>query len=339
MESEAFFMPGNSGNSLSLSLRVKPPMNRKFLAAGKGGEGSQTEENPAQPPFIFELPREIIEFIQAQLTYHEIKALRETCKASTQAIPLDDVKNAHVQLKAALLLEEAADYKLRQPKIANFEVWARQFPNEYRTYWSSDTISNIHKNYITRATRLNCYICLFNLPRACFTDRQATGSRSLGHKDAKMRFCTNCGVKRGVWPPGTVLKLDHKSYVICKICRCIQKGQPCYRSLGVCSKECQVLMEKAQQSVETKIAPAQQTPADIGQGGLKGIKSATEPSVKVPTNTRATRCLRCWGIDHTEKAADGDLGMHLCKGCEAIKLGEDGVKSPATSADGTRAGR
>jgi hypothetical protein len=339
MESEASPMPGTSGNTLSLSMPVRTTMNRKLLVAGKAGEGSQTEVTPAQPPFIFDVPREIIELIQSQLTYHEIKPLRETCKASTQAILLDDVKNAHAQLKATLLLEEAADYNQRQPKIANFARWARAVPNEYRTYWSSDTISNIHKNYITRATHLNCYICLYNLPRACFTDRQATGARSLGHKDAKMRFCTNCGVKRHMWPPGTVLKLAHKSYVVCKSCRSIQKGEPCYRSLGVCSKECQALMEEAQQPVETKVTPAQQTPANIDQGVQKETKSTAETSAKATASSRATRCLRCWGIDHTEKAADGDLGMRLCKGCEVIKSEEAGVRPPATSHDGTVVGR
>lgn len=333
MAAEASSMPGTPGDSLlslSLSIRTATPGNLQMIEAAP--ERLWREENPVQPLSIFDFPRELIELIQSRLTYHDLKALRATCKASSEAILFDDVKNAQMRLKATLLLQEAADYTQRQQKIAEFSRWARRWPNEYRTYWSSDTISNIHKNYITRATRLNCYICLYNLPRECFTDRQATGARSLGHKEAKMRFCTDCGVKRSIWPPCTVLKIVHKSYIICKGCCSIQKSEACYRSLGVCSKKCQEMIEKVQQLAgEPELTSAHSTAEELGQGFHREVKSTKETSDSASTSTRATRCLRCWGINHTDKAADGDLGMHLCRGCEIVKFGDANVRPQVLS--------
>jgi len=323
MATESIPMPGDPGDSVSsLSLAIRTVTLGKPSIIDAEREPRGNAEDPGQPLSIFDFPRELIEPIQYLLTYHDLKALRATCKAARDAILLDDVKNAHLRLKATLLLKEAVDYTQRQQKIAEFSRWARRWPNEYRTYWSSDTISNIHKNYITRAIRLNCYMCLYNLPKECFTDRQATGARSLGHKEANMRFCTNCGVKRSIWPPGTVLKIVHKSYVICKGCCSIQKGEPYYRSLGVCSKKCQEMIENAQHlAVETQPTSAPSTDEVSGQAVREELKSIVKPSGNASTGTRATRCLRCWGIDHTDKAADGGLGMHLCKDCEVVRSG------------------
>ncbi|KEF61547.1 uncharacterized protein A1O9_03114 [Exophiala aquamarina CBS 119918] len=316
-------MPGNPGHPLSLPLPIRAATPGKLLMIEAAPEYLEDEKDPVHPPSIFDFPRELIELIQSRLTYHDLKALRATCKASKEAILLDDVKIAQTRLKATLLLQEAADYTQRQQKIAEFSRWARRWPNEYRTYWSSDTISNIHKNYITRATRLNCYVCLRSLPRECFADRQATGARSLGHKEAKMRFCTNCGTKRSIWPPGTVLKIVHKSYVACRGCCSIQKGEVFYRSLGVCSKECQELIEKIQQSAaDLEVKPAHSTAESHSHDVRREVNHTTGASDTATARMRATRCLRCWGIDHTEKTADGALGMRLCKKCETFKFGD-----------------
>lgn len=268
-----------------------------------------TAESPATT-LLFSIPNELFDIVSLGLSYTDLKALRETCRAATGKISSEDIHNARIELKDQLFAAETADYNQRQPKIRNFTIWARRFPNEYRTYWSSDTISNIHKNYITKATRLNCYACLTNLPRECFTDRQATGSRCLGHKDAKKRFCIQCGVKRDFWDSGLVLMVEHKPYVVCKMCHTFQKGLPWHRKVGVCSDRCPVLLEQAEPTaVEERSAPAA-NPEDT--------RSLSE--FNVITSTRATRCLRCWGIDHTERLADGEMG--LCKPCRAVKLKE-----------------
>lgn len=264
--------------------------------------------------FFFPLPREILLIIYQRLTHSELGSLRATCKAATEIVDLDkDIKRAHSRRKASLLAEEMADYALRQRKYANYSRWARPNPNEYRTYYSSDTISNLHKNYITRAERLNCYSCLTTLPRQCFGDKQITGGKSLGHKDARLRFCMACGVKKALYLPGTVFKMAMKSYVVCKGCISVQRGDPFHRSMGVCSTDC---LSKIQLSDGTTGAgdPTPIKPTNFRES--KGFEG------RVPARTRANRCLRCWGVNHTERLADGTGGMRLCKGCEMDKAGD-----------------
>ncbi|RVX68107.1 hypothetical protein B0A52_08247 [Exophiala mesophila] len=263
---------------------------------------------------FFPLPREILLIIYNRLTHSELGSLRATCKAATEIVDLEmDIKRAHSRRKASLLAEEKADYALRQRKYENYSRWARPNPNEYRTYYSSDTISNLHKNYITRAERLNCYSCLTTLPRECFGDKQITGSKSLGHKDARLRFCMACGLKKGFYLPGTVFKMAMKSCIVCKGCNSIQRGDPFHRAKGVCSPECLDKIQLADMVTGARDSTPIKTTNIQGPNRHEGCALA---------RTRANRCLRCWGINHTERPADGTSGTRLCRSCEVDRDGD-----------------
>lgn len=335
-------MDVNFINNLSLPASITEDMNDSLELPGRTPESTKEEEHSTRPLCIFDLPRELIKNILSQLNYHELKSLRRVCKASSELMVLDDIKNARLQLRASLWDVERADYEQGQPTRATLELWARHFPEEYQTYCAADeNLRNIHENYVTRVTHLNCYTCLLSLPRACFADRQAMGSRSLGHVNGKKRFCAKCGVERSIWVGGTVFKVGPRTYVFCKACRSIQDGQPRYREHGFCSEECQDLGEQVQPSVSAatdhifRILP---TTNDLVQIMLKETKPVPEININPAPNIRATRCLACWGVDHTEKVADGDLGMHLCKRCEIIKGWKTNEPSRPLSINGMDAG-
>lgn len=224
------------------------------------------------------------------------------------------LKGIRQAIKTNLLAEENADYIQRERKYSHMARWARAFPNEYRTWNSSDTISNIHANFITKATRLNCYACLQNLPRECFTDSQIMGSRSLGHRDAKRRFCKVCGVKKGIWEKGTSVKGSKHTWIVCRGCAAIVKADARYKRRGVCSAECSARVEHLENNAEIEPSTTQDC----------ALTTSPPPSVCADlqesgtSSRRATRCQRCWSINHTHEAADGALGLRLCTGCEGL---------------------
>lgn len=263
---------------------------------------------------LLDLPAELTDQILIDFSYQDLLCFRQTCRRASVLVPFDMLKSLRRIIKTNLLAEEEADYTQRERKYSHMARWARAFPNEYRTWNSSDTISNIHANFITKATRLNCYSCLQNLPRECFTDTQVMGSRSFGHKDAKRRFCKICGVKKGIWQQGTTVKESKHTWIVCKGCASIVRADARYRPHGVCSADCLARVEHFKQN------------AEMANAIIAQPRSLTEPPLAANTDllngaapsTRATRCQRCWSINHTEKTADGLLGLRLCKGCEAL---------------------
>ena len=276
-----------------------------------------------------DLPNEIHYQILSYLSYQEILPLRATCHTLSNLVPFSHLKRLRQTLKTTLLTNERSEHTEQQRKFANFLLWARAFPHEYRSYTSSDTTSNIHANFITKATYLNCYACLERLPRECFTDAQATGSRSLGHKKGKYRFCKRCGVEKGIWELGTVVKEAKRSWIVCKACRTMrQVGASGYKREGVCSAECEeqvALARSAEECVRVlgavSLEDGSAPDLDAGAAEIKhnpiGL-NATPEFLDGATSIRASRCLRCWAFDHTKKSADGTVGMGLCKCCEGF---------------------
>ncbi|EXJ86527.1 hypothetical protein A1O3_03478 [Capronia epimyces CBS 606.96] len=185
------------------------------------------------PPSMFTVPQELKDQILSGLEYHDVVNLRQTCHAATKLVPSAMIKDLRAKLKNELRAEEQADHGRRQIRLNNSATWARAFPES-----SIHAINNIHANFFTKATRLNCYICLRKLPRECFTDAQAMGSRSLGHKDATQRFCKLCGVRSGIWEKGTSFKDAKQSRVLCRGCNSIQKADCNFKQAGVCSARC-----------------------------------------------------------------------------------------------------
>ncbi|KIV85526.1 hypothetical protein PV11_01213 [Exophiala sideris] len=267
-----------------------------------------------RPSGFFSLPKELTDHILAEVDYHSLLYFRQTCRSASVLVPWTMMKSLRQTIKIDLLASEEADYAQRECKYSHMARWARAFPNEYRTWNSSDTISNIHANFITKATRLNCYACLHNLPRECFTDSQVMGSRSLGHKDAKKRFCKVCGVKKGIWERGTTVKESKHTWIVCKECAAIVKADARYKRGGVCSADCFARVEHLKHDAEVGSSTTEDRPLTISPP-LIAIEDLVDCG---NSRTRATRCQRCWSINHTQKAADGALGLHLCKGCEAL---------------------
>ncbi|KAK5271408.1 hypothetical protein LTR96_003232 [Exophiala xenobiotica] len=271
--------------------------------------------NPPTPPNkrLFGLPPELNDQIISKLNYEDLRSLRATCHSASELIPLTTLKTLRRHIKAKLLDEEATDYKQREIRYGNMVQWAREFPTVHRTWYTNDAICNIHANFITRACRLNCYACLQTLPRECFTDSQVMGSRSLGHKDAERRFCKVCGVKKGIWARGTTIKEAKGTWVVCKGCAAIRAADSKYKRDGVCSAECLARVNHEDLKITSKPCASKES------NYISQHSTTTAESNETKTfGTRATRCLRCWSINHTEKVADGELALHLCKGCEAL---------------------
>jgi len=267
-------------------------------------------------PTLFDLPNEIIVLIASYLDYHSLLPFRRACHAIAALISLDELKARRHSLKTALLAEEQAEYADRQSKFATFSRWARAFPHEYRTWGSSDTLSNIHANFITKATSLNCYACLRKLPRECFTDGQAMGSRSLGHREANRRFCKLCGVNKGIWLLGMTMRESKQTWIFCKACRSITKADWRFKQDGVCSSECLgFLIDRIETDCVRKF---ESMSLERRKAPIKGLTSGTQVFEPGRRSTRASRCLRCWATDHTEKPADGQFGLNICKTCEGF---------------------
>ncbi|KIX10414.1 uncharacterized protein Z518_01496 [Rhinocladiella mackenziei CBS 650.93] len=285
---------------------------------------------PTPVPHFFSLPKELSDQILSHLTYNDLLPFRLTCHFASALVPFSELKLLRLRLKTALLADERADYEQKQMKFHNFERWARAFPHEYRTWDSGDAISNIHANFITKATHLNCYACLRKLPRECFTETQAMGSRSLGHKDGRRRFCRSCGVSKGIWEKGSTVKDARCTWIICRGCDKMRKcdPDPALKSDGVCSAAC---LEKVRMTTMNGSCSLQKNGGSAEPHGSKRleIRAATAAVMSGVVNgagiledatpsTRANRCLRCWAINHTERAADGLMGLNLCGKCEAL---------------------
>lgn len=280
-----------------------------------------TMESALRTPSLFTLPQELKDRILSDLEYHDLVNLRQVCRAAAKAlVSYPWLKAMRAKLKAAMLAEERADYDHRELLFSCFVSYARTFPQECYLEGSAegttndDALNNIHANYITKATRLNCYACLRSLPRECFTDAQAMGSRSLGHKDAQQRFCKACGVQKRIWDKGTLIKDGKQTRVVCRGCHSFQtaSSEPGLKHAGVCSAQC---MERA--------AAASISEREQGrrlEDPSSSVTASPEPVEGESTSTRADRCTRCWMKNHTINPADGGMGLHLCFSCERMAL-------------------
>ncbi|KAK6365229.1 hypothetical protein LTS17_011462 [Exophiala oligosperma] len=260
---------------------------------------------------LFSLPVELYDQIITDLNYQDILSFRLTCRFATGVISFTRLKALHQFTKNKLLEDEKTDLEAREVRFAIMEQWALAFPYAGRNWNSQDTTANIHTNRVMRASHLNCFACLQKLPRDSFTRTQTMGKRSLGHKDCGRRFCKACGVKKGIWKKGTTIKDDKHTWIVCKACSSLKEADPKHKREGVCSAECLAVVTSATPDrTSTFSEPAQYHPVLL--------TTVSDAFCNTVSTTRATRCLRCWSINHTEKVADGELGLHLCKYCESI---------------------
>ncbi|OAP57032.1 hypothetical protein AYL99_09145 [Fonsecaea erecta] len=260
---------------------------------------------------IFGLPLEVFDDLMSTLDYESVLAFRQTCRLAASLVPLTTVAQARQALKTTLLARERAEYERRQVAYANQRRWAGVYPQSVQPIAPpqadvvaniislGSALNNIHRNHITRAEQLNCYSCLKALPRECFVESQVTGRRSLGHHEARRRFCRTCGVTKGIWEKGTVIRDGRCTLVLCKACNNLKTPTPESKNEGMCElchheATCEMCQRKPPESL---------------------LETAAEPRTAQPS-TRATRCQRCWAISHTEVPL-GSTGSHLCPGCEA----------------------
>jgi hypothetical protein len=302
-----------------------PFLNSYMNALSLGGSETSQHGNST---LLAGLPQEMLDHILSLLPFWDLESLAD-------AYGEDVVRNDYLcrvrrETSAAMWAEEKNDHRSRDAKFENYARWPRAFPNENRTYWSGDTISNLHKNYLTLSTKLNCYCCLRSLPRECFSDKQATGARSLGHRMARSRVCMRCALKRGLWPTGTVLKVFKKTMIICPQCKKMVRVEPGYRRFGVCSAGCYSTIQSRwltiQESRVEGVAVGISSEATDLQEGLQARDDEDSDEEEL-TRTRASRCRKCWAIDHTDRIADGTTGCGLCRTCEGQNLRMSGRRT------------
>ncbi|KIW97023.1 uncharacterized protein Z519_02415 [Cladophialophora bantiana CBS 173.52] len=254
---------------------------------------------------IFDLHVEILDIVLTHLDYESIAAFRQTCPPAAAMVPLAKIMRLRQGIRASLLEEEHADHQRRQEAFTNQRRWAVVFPQSVQGDAANTTndSNNIHRNRITRAERLNCYACLKHLPRECFVKGQVTGSRSLGHRDGHRRFCKACGVKKRIWEKGAIIKDGGCTLVVCKVCNLLRRVDAEGKKVGICS---------------VCLAASQETPLDTE----RQFTSHPSPSQLA---SRATRCQRCWAIDHTAVPARS-TESRICPSCEAAcRAGKDGA--------------
>jgi len=162
-------------------------------------------------------------------------------------------------------------------------------------------LDNIHKIW----DMLVCYSCFSELPRERFANSQVTKRRDYGHRRGWRRFCEECGVKRGFWVKGTVLR-GHSGgevKVVCVRCGKLRVTD----STALQKSMCQMCHNVELDGTEVLRGNGKEKHAliDVGQQEEKGMLK------------RMGRCQRCWAIDHTIKAfaVRGESGELLCERC------------------------
>jgi len=267
--------------------------------------------SPTMVISLFSVPTEILDQILSCLEYWDVLALRVTCKDGLEVVSEKAVAAAKDNTISALLAAERAEHERREEKSRNFLTWANRFPSQNRTYWSSDSVNNIHVNCIQKTDKLTCYSCFKELPRRCFARTQCTRRRSLGHRDAGLRFCMKCGVEKGKWEPGKVIKAPGGGLVVCHRCQELKKTNAQARKEGLCP-DCFNRKNQAELAPsQPRIEPPRDQP--VSQPQARHV-----PSIK----ERAGRCQRCWAIDHTEQPAMAHDGIQpLCASCFSLISG------------------
>ncbi|KAH0846591.1 hypothetical protein AYO21_11617 [Fonsecaea monophora] len=269
---------------------------------------------------IFDLPVDMFDDLMSGLDYESLLTFRQTCRSAATLVPLARMVEIRQALRVRLVAEEHAEYQRRQVAYTNQRRWASVFPQTVQaapppqspgiagTNAPMNSLNNIHRNRIMRAERLNCYACLKCLPRECFVKGQVTGRRSLGHGEAGRRFCKACGVKKGIWDKGSVIKDGRRTWVVCRWCNSLGRVEAGSKEAGICSA---CLSMDQEHSLDTE----QQAAATADHQPSSSQLPVQHPAFTLP-GSRATRCLRCWAINHTEVPVQS-TGSHLCQSCKA----------------------
>jgi hypothetical protein len=104
--------------------------------------------------------------------------------------------------------------KARRPQMEEFLIEAQFFPR----YQEQDGFA--------------CFACTKILPRSNFTDKHTkAGPRSrLGFQQRK-RFCIPCGIDKGFFTPGTLVKQGYSLRLVCRGCKQLKEAEFCRRCM------------------------------------------------------------------------------------------------------------
>ncbi len=206
-------------------------------------------------PVILTLPPEILNQLISTLTsdpatYHTLLSLRLTHRLFATLISLTALKFQHALLS--------------------------------RHYFQNEVTSVLSGTYDHRSTIPDlwpCYICLHLRHRTDFSHSQTHSHHSVAHAKAHLRICLACGVRKGIYVPGTVLRcFQGPDKVVCLSCRCF----------GVSAKVLGTVAGKV---------PPSSISAETISGREDSLASMSVPEDDVPRNAlRSDREVKglCW---------------------------------------------
>lgn len=181
---------------------------------------------------LTDLPHELQLHLLDFLDWQAVTSLRLASSCFANLIDIKALLKRHEQCTAALHQEELN--KERQLQIEYWEAAEQAFLGYHSSSYTSSSLDPDLRAYGERYgctySQLPCYRCLRWLPsttdephfasKSCFSRGRSVRSFNLGGRDALKRNCIDCGIRSGMYPPGS--KVKHN--VVCK--RCGKLGEP-----------------------------------------------------------------------------------------------------------------
>jgi hypothetical protein len=99
-------------------------------------------------------------------------------------------------------------HKSRHSQMLEFLAKAQDFPQ-----WQGEGFA--------------CFSCDKVLPKSRFSKTHLTGKRGRNGGGQKRRFCVQCGVDKGLFPPGAVVKQGGCTFFVCRHCKDLKGGRFC----------------------------------------------------------------------------------------------------------------
>lgn len=83
------------------------------------------------------------------------------------------------------------------------------------------------EQYPRHVNNFGCYRCFRILPASKFARKQIKKSYGKGNTKSFSRFCVECGVKKGIYSPGSRVDKDGVDMIYCRECRRIREVRFC----------------------------------------------------------------------------------------------------------------
>ena len=173
--------------------------------------------------------------------------------------------------------------------------------------------ADLHEKFLTQADHLHCFTCYSYLHRDQFVKSQRTGRRSYGHSQAMKRFCTSCGFKQKRWTPGTQFQGDTLPCIVCGTVAPTsfeaRQLDLCLQCFDLCGQDLERIKAESQLDGGEALRTKYEWP--VGSAVFGGSEFLR----------RATRCTRCWMINHTYRVAvvRSNTAERFCDSCWATR--------------------